>query len=146
MRFASKAHGFDIELADLKVGTPGKNGTITADVTSSGTTADDVKFAALDLSGLKPGGGAGGTMTYANIPAKLTAEGAKAFNGMYKAGQALDPATLSASRPAGPGRSPLLPTAPRADPGRASPAATTAAPWPTPGQPHCTKASLPPPW
>ncbi|KAA6222241.1 hypothetical protein CP973_10040 [Streptomyces albofaciens JCM 4342] len=95
VRFTSKAHGFDIELADLKVTTEGKTGTITADVTAAGKTQDDVALASLDLSGVRPGSGAGGAMTFAKIPAALTAKGAEAFNGMYKEGQELDPATLT---------------------------------------------------
>ncbi|OKI05054.1 hypothetical protein A6A06_10365 [Streptomyces sp. CB02923] len=95
VRFTSKAHGFDIKLADLKVATQGKTGAITADVTAAGKTQDDVALASLDLSAVRPGSGAGGAMTFAKIPVKLTAKGAEAFNGMYKEGQELDPATLS---------------------------------------------------
>ncbi|MEU7042773.1 HtaA domain-containing protein [Streptomyces varsoviensis] len=95
VRFISKAHGFDIELADLKLSTKGKAGSITADITAAGKTEDDVELASLDLSSVRPGSGDGGAMTFAKIPAKLTAEGAKAFNGMYEAGQELDPATLT---------------------------------------------------
>ncbi|MFG2221902.1 HtaA domain-containing protein [Streptomyces sp. NPDC048644] len=104
VRFTSKAHGFDIELADLKVATKGTGGAVTADVTASGSTQDDVPLASLDLSGVKPGGGTGGALTFAGIPTKLTAEGAKAFNGMYKAGQELDPATLSFTPATAPGK------------------------------------------
>ncbi|MEV5598451.1 HtaA domain-containing protein [Streptomyces sp. NPDC052496] len=105
VRFTSKAHGFDIELADLKVATQGRTGAITADVTAAGTTQGDVALASLDLSAVRPGSGAGGALTFAKIPVKLTAKGAEAFNGMYKEGQELDPATLSvtpASTPAEP--------------------------------------------
>lgn len=95
VRFTSKLHGFDIELADLKIDTVGTTGTLTADVTSAGATADDVKFASLDLSAVRPGGGADGSMSFAGIPAALTADGSKAFNGMYKAGDKLDAASLT---------------------------------------------------
>ncbi|MFH8343522.1 HtaA domain-containing protein [Streptomyces sp. NPDC018045] len=95
VRFTSKAHGFDIELADLKVTTKGTSGAITADITAAGTTQGDVALASLDLSAVRPGSGAGGTMKFAGIPVKLTAKGAAAFNGMYKEGQQLDPATLT---------------------------------------------------
>ncbi|WP_411140556.1 HtaA domain-containing protein [Streptomyces sp. x-80] len=95
VRFSSTAHGFDIKIADLKLSTKGTGGAITADVTAAGKTEDDVPLASLDLSGVRPGSGAGGAMTFAGIPTKLTAEGAKAFNGMYKEGQELDPAILS---------------------------------------------------
>ncbi|GAU69171.1 putative hypothetical protein [Streptomyces sp. NBRC 110611] len=95
VRFTSRFHGFDIKLADLKVSTHGTDGTITADITASGKTQDDVALASLNLGGVQPGSGADGAMTFAGIPAKLTAEGAKAFNGMYREGQELDPVSLS---------------------------------------------------
>ncbi|MFK0294436.1 HtaA domain-containing protein [Streptomyces sp. NPDC090442] len=99
VRFASKLHGFDIRLADLKVSTDaankGASGAITADVTAGGKTRDDVPLASLDLSKVRPESGAGGAMTFAKIPTKLTAQGAEAFNGMYQEGQELDPATLT---------------------------------------------------
>ncbi|MCD9142004.1 HtaA domain-containing protein [Streptomyces albireticuli] len=93
-----KSWELDIRLADLKVTTDaksgGEKGGITADVTTGGKTQDDVPLAALDLSAVKPGGGAGGAVTYAKIPAKLTAAGAKVFQN-YEEGEALDSATLS---------------------------------------------------
>ncbi|NJP44702.1 HtaA domain-containing protein [Actinacidiphila epipremni] len=95
VEFASTAHGFDITLADLKVSTQGTSGTLSADVTAGGSTSDDVEFATLDLSSVRPGGGADGAMTFDGIPAKLTAAGAQAFNGMYAEGTVLDPADLS---------------------------------------------------
>ncbi|MEV0263933.1 HtaA domain-containing protein [Streptomyces sp. NPDC050617] len=94
VRFISKAHRFDIKLADLKLSTKGTAGSITADITAEGKTEDDVELASLDLSKAERSSG-DSTMTFAKIPAKLTAEGAKAFNDMYKEGQELDPATLT---------------------------------------------------
>lgn len=95
---ADKSWELDIKLADLKVTTDaksgGKTGRITADVTTGGKTQDDVALAALDLSAVKPGGGADGAVTYAKIPAKLTAAGATVFQN-YEEGEALDAATLS---------------------------------------------------
>ncbi|MFH8785379.1 HtaA domain-containing protein [Streptomyces roseoverticillatus] len=98
--------GFDLDItladvhvtADAKSG--GKKGSITADVTTGdGKKQDDVRIAALDLSGVKPVDGADGVKTYAKIPVKLTAEGSKVFtyegNPFYKEGEDLDPATLS---------------------------------------------------
>ncbi|WNI15279.1 HtaA domain-containing protein [Actinacidiphila sp. ITFR-21] len=105
VEFASTLHGFDIKLADLKVSTSGTAGTLTADVTSAGSTADDVPFAALDLSAVRPGSGAGGAMTFDGIPLTLTAQGAQAFNGMYQAGTVLDPADLAVT----PGAAPTTP-------------------------------------
>ncbi|WP_419995185.1 HtaA domain-containing protein [Streptomyces boninensis] len=102
VRFTSKAHGFDIKLADLKLTTENATaGAITADITAAGETSEDVELADLDLSGVKPGQGEGGAMTFADIPAKLTAKGAAAFNNMYEEGETLDPATLSVKAASG---------------------------------------------
>ncbi|WP_399924666.1 HtaA domain-containing protein [Streptomyces kanamyceticus] len=95
VRFASTAHRFDIKIADVKVRTEGKAGAIQADVTLNGATQNDIDLAALDLSAVRPGQGEGGAMTFKDIPTTLTADGAKAFNGMYQAGDKLDPATLT---------------------------------------------------
>ncbi|WP_394434687.1 HtaA domain-containing protein [Streptomyces sp. SGAir0957] len=95
VRFVSTAHMFDIEISDVKVVTSGTTGHIDADVSLNGTVQNDIEFAALDLSAVRPGQGAGGAMTFKDIPTTLTADGAKAFNGMYQAGAALDPATLT---------------------------------------------------
>ncbi|MFF4740697.1 HtaA domain-containing protein [Streptomyces sp. NPDC001262] len=99
-----KSWELDIKLADVKVKTQGASGSITADVTTAGgATQDDVTIASLDLSAVRPGGGAGGAMTFAKIPAKLTGDGAKAFKGFYKEGQELDAATLSVKAGGGDG-------------------------------------------
>lgn len=95
VRFSSTAHGFDIKVSDVKVRTEGTGGAIQADVSLNGTAQNDIDLAELDLTGIKPGTGEGGAMTFKDIPATLTADGAKAFNGMYKEGDKLDPATLS---------------------------------------------------
>ncbi|WP_435241041.1 HtaA domain-containing protein [Streptomyces cucumeris] len=104
VRFTGHNGALDLALADLTVRTKGTTGAITADVTASGTTSDDVELATLDLSQVRPETGEGGRMTFAKIPTKLTAAGAKAFNNMYPEGQELDPATLAVTPggPAGP--------------------------------------------
>ncbi|MCX5114456.1 HtaA domain-containing protein [Streptomyces sp. NBC_00378] len=91
------AHGgvLDITLSDVKLATTGTGGAITVDVTTPKGTSDDVEFAALDLSAVKPGKGEGGAMVFKDIPATLTKAGSEAFDGQYKEGDALDPATLS---------------------------------------------------
>ncbi|MFJ9677211.1 HtaA domain-containing protein [Streptomyces sp. NPDC101194] len=91
------AHGgvLDITLSDVKLATTRSGGTITVDVTTPEGTRDDVAFAALDLSAVKPGRGAGGAMVFKDIPATLTKAGSEAFDGQYEEGDALDPATLS---------------------------------------------------
>ncbi|MGW6063166.1 HtaA domain-containing protein [Streptomyces sp. NPDC055189] len=95
VRFVSTAHRFDIKVGDVKVRTEGTGGAIQADVTLNGATQNDIDLAKLDLTGIRPGQGEGGAMTFKDIPATLTADGAKAFNGMYKEGEKLDPATLT---------------------------------------------------
>lgn len=94
----------DIELSDFKVTTEGTDGFLSADV-ATGTGEDgtgepedlkqDVDLAALDLTGIEPGTGEDGGMTFADIPATLTADGSTAFAGYYEEGEKLDPATLN---------------------------------------------------
>ncbi|MFF9347485.1 HtaA domain-containing protein [Streptomyces sp. NPDC014734] len=98
------AHGgvLDITLSDVRLSTSGTGGAITVDVTTPEGTRDDVVFADLDLSAVKPGQGAGGAMVFKDIPAKLTKAGSEAFNGQYKEGDALDAATLSVKAAAAP--------------------------------------------
>ncbi|MFF0742637.1 HtaA domain-containing protein [Streptomyces sp. NPDC004111] len=119
----------DITMSDLKISTAGRTGAITADIRSKpqgGTefvTQNDVRLAALDLSAVKPGQGAGGAMVFKDIPATLTKEGSTAFNGQYKEGDKLDAATLSV-KAAGGGeptkppttKPPVDPTKPPVDP------------------------------
>ncbi|MFE9118009.1 HtaA domain-containing protein [Streptomyces sp. NPDC007172] len=97
-----EAHGgvLDIKLSGLKVATTGAKGAITADITTKDRAGkdqveDDVALADLDLSKVRPGSGAGGAMVFKDIPAALTKAGAAAFNGQYKEGDPLDPATLT---------------------------------------------------
>ncbi|MGW8331360.1 HtaA domain-containing protein [Streptomyces sp. NPDC055897] len=97
-----EAHGgvLDIRLSDLKVATAGTKGAITADITTKDQAGkeqvkDDVPLAGLDLSKVRPGSGAGGAMVFKDIPTALTKAGAAAFNGQYKEGDPLDPATLT---------------------------------------------------
>lgn len=104
-----EAHGgvLDIKLSDLKVATTGTKGAITADITTKDQSGkdllkNDVALADLDLSKVRPGSGAGGAMVFKDIPAALTKAGAAAFNGQYKEGDPLDPATLTVTPAADP--------------------------------------------
>ncbi|MFF8811907.1 HtaA domain-containing protein [Streptomyces pactum] len=97
VHFTGHGGALDIAFSDVRVSTEGTRGSITLDVTTPDGTSDDVAVATLDLAGIKPGTGQGGAVRFENIPATLTADGAKAFNGMYREGQALDPATLTVS-------------------------------------------------
>ncbi|MFE2012543.1 HtaA domain-containing protein [Streptomyces sp. NPDC059491] len=103
----------DIRISDVRLTTAGSaapTGAITADVVTKEkdgtfTTRDDIVFAALDMTGVRPGQGEGGAMVFKDIPAKLTKDGAAAFAGFYKEGDALDAATLTVkagSRPTAP--------------------------------------------
>lgn len=102
------AHGgiLDITLSDVKVSTAGTGGAITADVATPSGTKNDVAIADLDLSAVRPGQGAGGAMVFKDIPAKLTKVGSEAFDGQYKEGEVLDPATLTVTAAAAPTEKP----------------------------------------
>lgn len=113
------SHELDLTITRPTVRLTGGAGTLTgtlyADMTSKAkgtgevTTAAQVPLAALDVSGVDLRGG-GTHIGLADVPATLTAQGAKAFAGYYTQGTALDPVTLSAD---------ILATA-----GRASPSAS----------------------
>ncbi|PWS45423.1 hypothetical protein DKT74_09370, partial [Streptomyces sp. ZEA17I] len=109
-----EAHGgvLDIKLADFKVVTAGKSGKITVDVTTKSpgkdaVVSDDLEMAKLDLTDVAPGNGAAG-MTFADIPATFTKEGAAVFGSAYKEGDVIDPATLTV-KPATPTTPPTTP-------------------------------------
>ncbi|MET7640852.1 HtaA domain-containing protein [Streptomyces sp. NPDC005438] len=100
-------HGaIDIKLSDFKLTTEGTKGALSADVeTGTGEAKgakapqakevkQDVELAALDLTDVTPGNGEDGDMTFADIPATLTADGASTFEGYYQEGEKLDAATL----------------------------------------------------
>lgn len=132
-------HGvLDITLSDVRLSTKGTaapTGEITADVVTKGNdgkfvTRDDIAIAALDMSKVRPGQGAGGAMVFKDIPAKLTKGGAEAFAGFYKEGDALDAATLTVKA----GGTQPTPTP--------TPTKTTT-PTPTP-KPTATKTTAPP--
>ncbi|MEU9094298.1 HtaA domain-containing protein [Streptomyces sp. NPDC048428] len=112
------AHGgvLDITLSDVKLSTAGTGGAITADVATPAGTSNDVAVADLDLSAVRPGQGAGGAMVFKDIPAKLTKAGSEAFNGQYKEGEVLDPATLTVKAVAAPTEKPTDPAEPTEKP------------------------------
>lgn len=78
-------------------------GTLYADITSrslsAGTNVDfpNVRFATLDLAaGTRTTDGT--TVAWANVPARLTAEGVDAFAGFYEQNAELDPVSLAIGR------------------------------------------------
>ncbi|MFD8209047.1 HtaA domain-containing protein [Streptomyces sp. NPDC059695] len=154
VRFEAHEGVLDIRISDVRLttkGTAAPTGEITADVVTKEkdgtfTTRQDISFAALDMSGVRPGKGADGAMVFKDIPAKLTKDGASAFAGFYKEGDALDAATLTV-KSAPPTTTPPPTTAPptTAPPTTAPP--TTAPPTtnpPTSNPPTTAPTSAPP--
>ncbi|MGY3335974.1 hypothetical protein ACVW0K_002073 [Streptomyces filamentosus] len=143
VHFEAHEGALDIRISDVRLRTAGSaspTGEITADVVTkekdgSFTTRDDVPFAALDMSGVRPGRGAGGAMVFKDIPAALTKDGAAAFAGFYKEGDALDAATLTVKAGARPTTPPT--TAPTTTP------PTTTAPTTPATTPPTTTAPVP---
>ncbi|NEB38550.1 HtaA domain-containing protein [Streptomyces sp. SID14515] len=86
------AHDLDLKFAGVTVAVAKGEGTLSADVTSEGKTTKNVPivtFAAEDFAPKE------GLATLTEAPATLTADGAKAFGSMYKAGTAMDPVSLA---------------------------------------------------
>ncbi|WP_367430904.1 HtaA domain-containing protein [Streptomyces celluloflavus] len=89
----------DLALNAVTVTVRDGRGTLTADVTTGGADGADGKrvarktpLATFEAGQLKP---ADGLIAVKEAPAKLTEEGAKAFGGIYPAGTAMDPVSLS---------------------------------------------------
>ncbi|MDX3590731.1 HtaA domain-containing protein [Streptomyces sp. ID03-2B] len=86
------AHDLDLKFAAVTVAVAKGEGTLSADVTSEGKTTKGVPivtFAAEDFAPKE------GLAILTEAPATLTADGAKAFGSMYKAGTAMDPVSLA---------------------------------------------------
>ncbi|NED23050.1 Htaa domain protein [Streptomyces sp. SID9913] len=106
-RTAGGAHQLDLTLSRPTVSISGSSGTLYVDVVSKArgtgtvTTSRQVPFASLSLGGIDMRGG-GTSVVLNNLPATLTAQGARSFAGYYTAGTALDPVSLAADvqRPA----------------------------------------------
>ncbi|MEU9863773.1 HtaA domain-containing protein [Streptomyces sp. NPDC047971] len=99
VRFACAAHTIDWAISDVKVKAKGSNGTLVADVATATGKKNDVVFADLDLSKADYTA-KNGVVTLANIPAKLTKDGAAQFAGpggqaFYQPGTAIDPVTVA---------------------------------------------------
>jgi len=94
----------DIEISDVRVEIDGTAGVIVVDAVSRPFTDtetqndpvayDDVALADLDLTGITPTVD-DGVVTFANVPATLTADGRPAFGNFYLVGEAFDPVTIS---------------------------------------------------
>ncbi|MFF0390329.1 HtaA domain-containing protein [Kitasatospora sp. NPDC004615] len=93
VRFLAHGGALDVAISDLRITTSGSTGTLTADTASKETVGaptptlrQDVPLATFTVARDTTNGTA--------TPAKLTAEGAKAFAGFYQAGTELDPLSI----------------------------------------------------
>ncbi|MFF5338074.1 HtaA domain-containing protein [Streptomyces sp. NPDC013181] len=99
-RQSDGTHELDLTVSRPTIGISNGSGTLYADMVSkergSGrvTTARQVPLATLGLSGIDMRGGTS-PVALTDIPATLTAQGAKSFAGYYTAGTPLDPISLS---------------------------------------------------
>ncbi|MFD7665905.1 HtaA domain-containing protein [Streptomyces sp. NPDC059788] len=95
------SYEMDLTISRPQVAVADGRGTLYADMTSKEkgtgrvTTAARVPLATLELGGVDTRGG-GTPIALTNVPAKLTAQGARAFAGYYTEGTQLDPVSLSA--------------------------------------------------
>ncbi|MFJ2375171.1 HtaA domain-containing protein [Streptomyces sp. NPDC087769] len=107
-RKSDGSHELDLTISRPTVRIAGGSGTLYADVvgkdrgTGRVTSAARVPLATLGLSGIDMKGGST-PIALRDVPATLTAQGAKSFAGYYTAGTPLDPVSLSVdtSAPAG---------------------------------------------
>ncbi|GEB61168.1 HtaA domain-containing protein [Streptomyces gardneri] len=122
----------DLTLAGVAAKVTGGKGTLSADVTSGGTTTKAVPLVTFTAEDFAP---KNGLAAVTEAPATLTEGGAKAFGGMYRAGTAMDPVSLAVTVDAT-AKLPALPdlgseATPSAAPAKGSgPAAPAAAPAP----------------
>ncbi|MFD4601694.1 HtaA domain-containing protein [Streptomyces sp. NPDC058464] len=87
-------YALDLTLSGVRATIADGKGTLTADVTSLGTTTEDVELADLE-AGSADLTATDDVITLDDVTATLTEAGAKAFSGYYTAGTALDPLDLS---------------------------------------------------
>ncbi|MFF2851567.1 HtaA domain-containing protein [Streptomyces sp. NPDC058001] len=91
VRFTGE-QGLDLAFSKVAVTTKGDRGTLYADVVSKEFSGKKVPLVTFDTGGLKT---TDGLVTVVEAPAELTARGAEAFGGMYRAGTAMDPVSLA---------------------------------------------------
>ncbi|MGW6783143.1 HtaA domain-containing protein [Streptomyces sp. NPDC054987] len=99
LRFQYAAHGIDMTFANPRVDATGRTGTLYVDVKNVAGSKAGVAFATLDLSKTDYKT-RNGVLALNAVPAAFTADGAAAFandttGSPYKAGDAIDPLTLS---------------------------------------------------
>ncbi|MFG3303599.1 HtaA domain-containing protein [Streptomyces wuyuanensis] len=95
----------DLTLGGFAVTVKGGGGTLLADVTGGGRTEKAVPLVTFPVKDLAP---KAGLAAVTEAPATLTAKGAGALGGMYRAGTAMDPVSLAVAVSAG-ARLPALP-------------------------------------
>lgn len=101
VKWAKPGHGInEVRFSDLEIRIGGDGSWLVGDVkTEIGPPAasDDVRIAELDTAAVAPQWSAGNnTVTWSEVPATLTEEGAASFSGFYEAGTELDPVTFTA--------------------------------------------------
>ncbi|MEV0279336.1 HtaA domain-containing protein [Streptomyces sp. NPDC050610] len=124
LRFTG-AH-LDLSFRDVEVAVRDGKGTLSAGVSDGKSEHESVPLATFEAKSLKP---KDGLIAIAEAPAKLTAEGAKAFGSMYQEGADMDPVSLSVALDAKAKLPPLpdLGHAPSATPKAADASSTPAA-------------------
>ncbi|OKK18702.1 Htaa domain protein [Streptomyces sp. CB02488] len=86
------ADGLDLTLSRLSVGLKAGRGTLSADVRTKDDTRKAVPLITFTAEDFAP---KDGLAVLTEAPAKLTADGAKAFGSLYRAGTAMDPVSLA---------------------------------------------------
>ncbi|NNN36011.1 HtaA domain-containing protein [Streptomyces sp. S3(2020)] len=86
------AHGLDLRLSAVRTTVENDKGTLYADVVSADFTGKKVPLVTFTAKDLKA---KDGLVQVTEAPATLTAKGAKAFAGMYRAGTEMDPVSLA---------------------------------------------------
>jgi hypothetical protein len=86
------AHGLDLKLSAVRATVEDDKGTLYADVVSGDFTGKKVPLVTFTAKDLKA---KAGLVRITEAPAELTAQGAKAFAGMYQAGTEMDPVSLA---------------------------------------------------
>ncbi|MGW6063165.1 HtaA domain-containing protein [Streptomyces sp. NPDC055189] len=94
VRFTGE-HGLDLALSKVAVEVKDGKGTLLADVDSKGDKGVTLKKAPLINFAAKELKPEDGLVSLTEVPSKLTADGSKAFGGMYKAGSDMDPLSLA---------------------------------------------------
>ncbi|WP_344296002.1 HtaA domain-containing protein, partial [Streptomyces synnematoformans] len=95
----------DLRLSGVSVTVANGRGTLVADVAGDGDTAADTPLVTFPVERLRA---RDGLVAVTEAPAKLTARGAKAFGGLYKAGTVMDPLSVAVALDAD-ARLPALP-------------------------------------